>query len=52
MRASVAASGLGTLVSISGTAAPNALSGHDAHLPLKALDRLFVEVDRKSVPPL
>ena len=52
MRASVAPSGTGTLVSISSTEPANASAGHDAHLPLKALDRLFVEVDRKSAPPL
>ena len=30
---------------------PHASADHDGHLPLKALDRLFVEVDRKSASP-
>jgi hypothetical protein len=51
MRASVAPSGPGTLVSISSTEATHAQGGHDNNLPLKVLDRLFVEVDRKSVVP-
>jgi hypothetical protein len=52
MRASVAPSGLGTLVSISSSGPAHASADHDGRLPLKALDRLFVEVDRKSVSPL
>jgi hypothetical protein len=51
MRASVAPSGPGTLVSISSTEPVHAPAGHETHLPLKSLERLFVEVDRKSVPP-
>ncbi len=51
LRASVAPSGTGTLVSITSAEPLDALGSHDAHLPLRALDRLFVEVDRKVVPP-
>jgi hypothetical protein len=51
MRASVAPSGAGTLVSITSAEPVDALGGHDTQLPLRALDRLFVEVDRKVVAP-
>ena len=51
MRASVTPSGPGTLVSVTSAEPTDALSGHETHLPLRALDRLFVEVDRKVVAP-
>ena len=51
LRASVAPSGAGTLVSVTSAEPLDALGGHDTQLPLRALDRLFVEVDRKVVAP-
>src|SRR5881397_2513150 len=49
MRASVSPSGRGTLVSVTSAELIDALGAHEGHLPLRALDRLFVEVDRKVV---
>ena len=51
LRASVAPSGGGTLVSVTSAEPIDALGGHDTNLPLRALDRLFVEVDHKVGSP-